>query len=252
MRFRTYTPEQEAAIRANIENSALTADQKAVVVDRLNTRLAEKQYVSKIEGFSKRGQINVGFNYRDNGLNISSTSKLRKFDLESVAIKAEKTPVGEIPEGGTYYTPYQENRNLYKLRKTGELPPDCKRALLTVLCTVTGDIDGVYVTTVDGGAVAKDILVKVYNELQEAGWQHPETLTWINNTGEFLFGAKAKILEGLERGIGEAMLEFAPDGGRRATFIDLKQSSLIGKNGENYRVRIIGGYTERILGVKAP
>jgi hypothetical protein len=243
VRFRTYTDQQIAAIRSNIENAGLTADQQAAVLDRFETRIGEQKYVSKIEGFSKKGQINVGFNYRDNGVNRASTSVLRKFDLEATPIGAE----GDIPAGGTYYTPYQENPKYAKLAKSGgPLPPDCKAALLTVLCTITGDVDGVYVTTVAGGAVPPATLVKVYEALQEAGWQHPETLTWINNQGEFFFGAKAKILKGLEQGTGEAMIEFAPDGKRRATYVNLGESSLIGTS--NYRVSIVGGYTAYLGG----
>ena len=121
------------------------------------------------------------------------------------------------------------------------MPLDCKRLLGSVLCTVTGDMDGVYVTTVDGGAVAAETLINVYKELQKAGWQHPETLTWINNQGQFFFGAKADILKGLEQGGGQAMIEYAPDGKRRATYLNLSQSTLM--NSTDYRVRIVGGYS---------
>jgi len=243
VRFRTYTPEQEAAIRANVANSGLSDAEQAAIIDRLETRLSEKQYVATIEGFSKKGQINVGFNYRDNGVNRPSTSVLRKFDLESYSIDAQTTAGGHIPAGGTYYTPYQENPAAAKLVKNGgRLPPDCKQLLLTVLCTITGDTDGVYITNVDGGPVPKDKLLKVYAELQAAGWQHPETLTWINDQGQFYFGKKKKILQGLEQGGGESMVEFGPDGKRRATYLDLDQSSLLGTN--DYYVRVVGGYTD--------
>jgi hypothetical protein len=239
VRFRTYTPEQEAAIRANVAKSGLSEADQTAIIDRLETRLDEKKYVAKIEGYSKKGQINVGFNYRDNGINRPSTSILRKFDLESAEIGAE----GDIPAGGTYYTPYQENPAAAKLVKNGgKIPPDCKPLLLSVLCTVTGDVDGVYITSVDGGPVPKDKLLKVYAELQAAGWQHPETLTWINDQGQFFFGAKAKILKGLEQGGGEAMVEFGPDGKRRATYLNLDKSSLLTSN--NYYVRVVGGYTD--------
>ena len=239
VRFRTYTPEQEAAIRQKIEGANLTADEKTAVLDRFETRLGEKQYVQRIEGFSKRGQIDVGFNYRDNGVNRSSTSALRKFDLGSAAIPEENG----IPAGGTYFTPYQENPQAAKLVKNGgKLPDDCIAKLLSVLCTVTGDMDGVYVTRLDGSAIPPSEMVKIYGWLQEAGWQHPETLTWIDNEGQFFFGAKAKILKGLEQGGGEAMIEYAPDGVRRATYLDLSQSSLLSRT--DFRVRIVGGYTE--------
>jgi hypothetical protein len=84
----------------------------------------------------------------------------------------------------------------------------------------------------------------IYAKLQEAGWQHPETLTWINNQGEFLFGKKTEILQGLEQGSGEAMIEFAPDGVRRATYLDLSQSSLLAPN--EFRLRVVGGYTSTV------
>ena len=239
VRFRTYTPEQEAAIRQRIEAASLPADEKTAILDRFETRLGEKKYISKIEGFSKKGQINVGFNYRDNGIGRPSTSVLRKFDLQSAAIPAEEG----IPAGGTYYTPYQENPKYASLaRSGGKLPADCIEKLLSVLCTVTGDMDGVYVTTLQGGAIPSDKMVKIYKLLQEAGWQHPETLTWINDEGQFFFGSKEKILRGLEQNGGEAMIEYAPDGVRRATYLNLDQSSLLSR--DNFRLRVVGGYTD--------
>lgn len=230
VRFRTYTKQQEAAIRQRIAASNLTEAQKSAVLGRFETRLGESQYVDKIKSFAKKGEINVGFNYRDNGLDQATTRQIRKFDL-----------VDEAVEGGTYYTPLQENLNLYNLRKTGALPPGCKRILASVLCTVTGDMDGVYLTSINGGALSPEKLAKVYEKLQKAGWQHPETLTWINDSGQFYFGPKAKILKGLEQGGGEAMIEYAPDGVRRATYLDLDQSVLLEKG--KYRVRVVGGYT---------
>ncbi len=243
VRFRTYTQPQIDAIKANVANSSLSAEDKLAVLDRLETRIGEAKYVPKIEGYSKKGQINVGFNYRDNGINRPTTAKVRKFDLQVQSIGAE----GDIPAGGSYYTPYQENLEAAQAVKNGgPLPPNCKRLLLSVLCTVTGDVDGVYVTTVDGGPVPQAKLIKVYNELQALGWQHPETLTWVDNQGQFFFGAKKKILSGLQQGGGEAMIEFAPDGKRRATYLDLAKSTLIDKNGTNYRVSVVGGYSDYV------
>lgn len=189
MRFRTYTDQQVAAIKANIESAGLSAEQRAAVLDRLETRIGEEKYIPKVEGFSKKGQINVGFNDRDNGVNRASTSQLRKCDLEAAPIGAD----GDIPAAGTYYTPYKENPKYASLAKSGgPLPADCKEVLLSVLCTITGDVDGVYVTNVAGGPVPPAKLVKVYEALQAAGWQHPETLTWINNQGEFSSGPRPR------------------------------------------------------------
>ena len=245
VRFRTYTPEQEAAIRRRIAAADLTADERAAVLDRFETRLGEQKYVSTIEGYSKKGQINVGFNYRDNGIDRMTTKALRKFDLQSAAIPAEDG----IPAGGTYYTPLQENPKYADLAKGGgTLPPNCKRLLLSVLCTVTGDVDGVYVTALDGSALPPDKLVTIYERLQAAGWQHPETLTWINNEGKFMFGSKEKILRGLEQG-GEAMVEYAPDGVTRATYLNLDESTLVGP--DNFHLRVVGGYHDATHAVAA-
>jgi hypothetical protein len=240
VRFRTYTPAQETAIRERVAAANLPEAEKTAILDRFDTRLGEKKYIPTIEGYAKNGEINVGFNYRDNGINRASTRQIRKFDL----LRSPAPTEASLPAGGTYYTPLQENLNLFNLRKGGVLPPDCHRLLASVLCTITGDVDGVYITAVDGGAVSPTRMEAIYAKLQAAGWQHPETLTWINNQGEFLFGAKSKILKGLEQGGGEAMIEFAPDGIRRATYLDLSQSSLLAPN--EFRLRVVGGYTSTL------
>src|ERR1019366_4198537 len=196
--------------------------------------------IPTIEGYAKKGEVNVGFNYRDNGINRASTRNIRKFDLLSEPAPTE----AGLPAGGTYYTPLQENLDFYNLRKGGVLPPDCFRLLASVLCTITGDVDGVYITDLAGGALSPARMEEIYAKLQKAGWQHPETLTWINNQGEFLFGKKAEILQGLEQGGGQAMIEFAPDGKRRATYLDLSQSTLFAPN--EFRIHVVGGYTSTV------
>ncbi len=230
VQFRSFSIAEEQAITDRIHAAGLTPDELKVVLDRFDTRVAESKYLKTIQGYSKAGEINVGFNYADNGISRASTRQIRKFKLVET----------KLPDGGTIYTPYQENLNLYSLRKTGKLPSMCERALGSVLCKVTGDMDGVYITTTSGTAVAQDKLVKIYEELQKAGWQHPETLTWINSAGDFYFAAKEKILRGLQVG-GEATIQFAPNGNQYATYIDLAKSKLI--NSTNYYLDLVGGYT---------
>jgi hypothetical protein len=230
VQFRTYTAAEESQILAAIKNADLSPADYKVVMARYQTRVGESKYIKTIEGYSKAGEINVGFNYADNGISQATTRQIRKFKLVEEP----------LPGGGTLYTPYQENLDLYKLRKSGTLPSMCERALGSVLCRVTGDMDGVYVTSTSGGNVPQAKLIKVYNELANAGWQHPETLTWINDAGDFMFGAKQKILEGLQVG-GEALIQFAPNGKQYATYLDLAKSKLI--SSENYLLDIVGGYT---------
>jgi hypothetical protein len=231
VQFRTYSYSEEHQIVSAIKSADLSPADYKIVMARFELRLSESKYIKTIQGYSKAGEINVGFNYADNGLNLTSTRQIRKFKLIETS----------LPDGGTLYTPYQENLTYYNLRKTGTLPPRCKRLLGSVLCEVTGDMDGVYVTTTAGGSVPQDILVKVYEALAKAGWQHPETLTWINDAGDFMFGAKQKILDGLQVG-GEPMIQFAPDGQQYATYLDLAKSKLI--DSDNYFLDIVGGYTK--------
>ncbi len=79
--FRTYTPAEQAAIRANI--ATLPKAERAVVNARFETRLAEHEYVPKIEQLNQQHRINVGFNYADNGLVLENTSNVRAFALKA-------------------------------------------------------------------------------------------------------------------------------------------------------------------------
>ena len=233
--FRTYTDAQKAAIESRI--AGLNPELQEVVQKRFDTRLEEADYVNTIEGYSKDGKIDVGFNYADNGVKLDSTSKVRGFTLDSESIDG----------GGTYYRPYQENPALNGLADgKGKLPKDaslCIRKLIKkvkqLLCRVSGDMDGVYLTGVDNTALTEAKRIQVYNALAAVGWQHPETLTWIKS-GLFDFEKKTKILTGLELG-GEPMMEFAPDGTVRATYLSLNASRLSSVN--DYFVGVLGGYT---------
>jgi hypothetical protein len=103
-------------------------------------------------------------------------------------------------------------------------------------------MDGVYLTTRGGRQLPKDKLIRVYKKLAEAGWQHPETFTWTDQmTGKFFFDSKEKILKGLTKG-GEKMMEFAPDGYVRATWIDLKKCYFWG-GARSFYVARVGGVT---------
>lgn len=230
VQFRSYTAAEKSAILSRIESADLSTWERRLVMKRFNIRTNEAgKYLAKIEEFSKKGEINVGFNYADNGIQKATTVNVRKFSLSS-----------ETVEGGELYTPYQENLKYYGKRKGGALPKWCERALSTVLCRVTGDMDGVYITTTAGTNVPQAKLVQIYNQLMAAGWQHPETLTWVNAAGQFYFDAKADILSGLELG-GEPMIEFAPNGKQYATYLDLAKSKLL--SSDNYYLDVVGGYT---------
>ena len=247
--FRTYTAEQKQEIARQIF-SMPQGPLRDAIASRAATRFGEVKYLSKIEQFSQEGQISVGFNYADNGIAQATTPDVRGFDL--VAEPVDKVPDLQIAkQGGTYYRPYQENPALDHLADgKGPLPKDaslCIRklieAVMKLLCRVTGDMDGVYLTDLQGRALDAEKRIKVYDLLAAVGWQHPETLTWIQN-GLFDFTDKTNILKGLQLG-GEAMMEFAPGPFGpvvRATYLSLAASKLTSV--DDYFVAVLGGLTQ--------
>jgi len=94
-------------------------------------------------------------------------------------------------------------------------------------------------------------MVKIYDALADAGWQHPETLTWINDQGEFLFGAKVGIINKLDISTpgAQAIVEYGPDSVARAVYLNLKESNLVGR--DNFRLRRVGGYSDTVAPVAA-
>ena len=62
--------------------------------------------------------------------------------------------------------------------------------------------------------------------------------------GSFFFGAKEKILAGLQVG-GEPMMEFGTDGLVRSTYFDLSKSHLFSQ--DSYYIDIIGGDVQQLI-----
>ncbi len=192
---------------------------------------------------TRKAIIDIGFNYSENGINKPTSPKPRGFKLLS---KVEKDT------GSTYYRPIQENT----LLKPGQkLPKWCQSVRLKlfaaakILCRVTGDMDGVYLADLDGTSLSEEKVLKVYKRLEEAGWQHPETFTWVNQmSGDFWFKAKNKILKGLELG-GEPMVEFSPRGIRSSSSISPSPSGSSARTA--WYVDVVGGYNTQVGRVAA-
>ena len=234
--LKKYSAAEKTAITARIKKARLSAGQRAEVLDRMETRFNEAdKYLKKIQGFSDARTIDVGFNYAENGLDIATDSKVRKFTLTG----------SKQGNGSTYFRPWQEN--VARTFPPGSpLPNWCKDfgAALGILCRVTGDMDGVYLTTKTGRPLPLDKLLRVYRKLAQAGWQHPETFTWTEQmSGLFDFKAKRKILGGLTKG-GEKLMEFGPDGKVRAVWIDLSKSWF--GDARHYFVGRVGGFTNLV------
>ena len=234
--MKKYSKAERAAIEKKVAKAKLSKEQRAEVLDRMSTRFEEAdKYLAKIEKFSDKGTIDVGFNYAENGLDVATDAKNRKFSLTGAKQKS----------GSTYFRPWQENA-ARTFPPGSVLPSWCKNfgGTLGVLCRVTGDMDGVYLSTQSGRPLPLNKLMRVYRKLADAGWQHPETFTWTEQmTGAFDFKAKRKILAKLTAG-GEKLMEFAPDGKVRAVWIDLTKSWF--GDARHYFVGRVGGFTNLV------
>jgi hypothetical protein len=230
--FKRYSEAEKKAIRKRIADAPLTDTQRAEVLERWKIRQSEADdYLAKLEKLDAGGEIDVGFQYAENGLpDVATTSSKRAFKLV------------EEPSGSGYFKPYQENLGL---QPGAPIPPNCKqlvvKAVTRVLCRVTGDMDGVYLTSKLGTALTRDKVLAVYRKLAAAGWQHPETFTWVDQMGAFWFERKEKILAGLGP-LGEAMAEFAPDGLVRATVLDLDKTRRLSTGTRAWWLFAHGGY----------
>jgi hypothetical protein len=209
-----FTPAEVQKIRERVASSNLSFEQKQAIIERLGVRLGEEKYLAELKQFRARGEIEVGKNYRDNGLSPEDApfvSERRKFGLET-------TP-----------------------GSPGEFNPKMAKAGSDKLEFITGDVDGLYLIAARGHALSAAKHLEILKELWKTGWQHPETLTWIRN-GEFEFAAKGKILGEHALG-GEAALEIGPDGIARAVFIDLGKSLLFDQRA--FWLDVVGGYVAR-------
>jgi hypothetical protein len=231
--MRTYNAAERAAILAKINRAVMFPWTRQGILKRAAIRFAEApQYLSKLEGFAKEGQIEVGFNYSENGIVGKPTEqKFRDFALTEQ----------DLPSKSVYYRPWQQNLNL---KPGAKIPKWCRGfgGTLGILCRVTGDMDGVYVTDLAGGGLPLPKLLSVYRLLEAAGWQHPETFTWTKIlTGEFWFQKKQEILAELTKGQ-QMIMEYAPDGKVRAVRLNLKKSIELSTSASDFFVVRNGGF----------
>jgi hypothetical protein len=88
--------------------------------------------------------------------------------------------------------------------------------------------------------------------MEKAGWQHPETVTWIDKLGEFIFGKKTEILSDLDWSTpgAQAVVEYAPDEVSRAAYLDLKASfdgAEVGLGPQNFKLVVRGGFSDTVV-----
>ncbi len=85
---------------------------------------------------------------------------------------------------------------------------------------LTGDMDLIAILDANGKLLPLKERLQVYRELGELGFQHPESLTWVNDAG------RAKYLKDFDlanSSAAEALLAYMPDGERRAVMFDSRK-----------------------------
>ena len=199
--------------------------------------LAHVRELENTERNGVKGWVNAGFNATGSGQATSSKARWRRFQVVETPILSKN---GTLL--GTLYEPYEENIAYARAFKNDSpIPPLCKRALGTVMCPITGDIDLSYITDLYGGSLPYEKLLRVFAKLEQAGFAHTDLVTWLDQqNGAFFFPGKAKQLADIAVG-GEAVVQYAPDKKMRATYLGpLQQSITTGPNG--YQLTILGGY----------
>jgi len=239
--FRSFTAAGKAVVQENIAKLSGNLSRQSEALLRLKGRIAENgsdfakiQSLLNTERNGVKGWVNAGFNATESGRATSSVSRWRRFAV------AETKVIGEGgTDLGTIFKPYQESISYSPGRP---IPPLCTRNLIpgVVMCPITGDLDLSYITTVNGNGLASQKMLDVFKALEEAGFAHTDLVTWLDQqTGAAMFPGKIKQLADIAPG-GEAVIQYAPDLIRRATYLDLDKSIITGAN--YYQMTIQGTY----------
>ena len=168
-------------------------------VSRVTARIAEwNKYAETYESWSKRGWIDVSFNWEGNAMSdptVSGSGKFAGFQLEPVGV----TPVGETP---TEFVVQMYNQ------RVGRFVP------------VTGDVDPIAFTHVDGTPLTAQEHAALLNDMRRdpnLQTQHGESATYVNGGVDFI-ASQFKP--------GEAALMIGPgDSAPRAVRFDVRQST---------------------------
>ena len=182
-------PLDRSLVQAKIRSAP--PELRQAIAKRYGVRVKEwKKYEKQYKRWDGSLQ-NLGFDRQAQGINAPTVSRTRRFELgKSVDV-----------HGGDEY---------YRI-KIGDEHGVARR--------VTGDIDVVAITNLDGTVPSAAVRSKMYEELQAAiGMEHGETLSWLLN-GEMLSSTQAGLLADHLPGR-ELLAVFGPDGGCRAAYFD--------------------------------
>ncbi|MEW6582149.1 MAG: hypothetical protein AB1416_05240 [Actinomycetota bacterium] len=180
------------------------------VLSRLETRTKEAAKERKMweqwHRDSLNGQVELNWNWTDNAVN---PAKAPHIPSEKVKIKLVPEPCDPFP---CAYPPKPKGaRTLAPYVDKGD----------GVLRPITGDVDAVGLTDIDGRPLPDEVYGRLLKELREGpvGASHPTTDTWTRK-GQFWFKAKEEQLAPGEC----CFAQFGPDGEVRAVSLNLEKS----------------------------
>jgi hypothetical protein len=185
--------------------------QYQVAVERLQQRTkGYAKEIKEMEEWNRRGTVKGKWPWQENGVN----------------------PLVQSDEESTYAFRLKEDPN-----NPGARVPQIFNPKTRKWGSITGDVDLIAITKADGSALSDADQVQYLKELRNSllETQHPESLTWVQGE-EFWFPAKADYLNAKD------LVQFGPDGGRRAVTFNAGLSDPTSWTKLKYRVIWNGGY----------
>ena len=215
-----YWPGKEDEVKARLKDLNLSEEVEKACLERAAKRREEfHEYIPKFQEWADGDGIPVSPNLADNGVaNPTGQGDLtREFQVEVI--------IRDPEDGPTLYIPKMANQ-------AGELR------------YISGDIDWVHFSFLDGSPLDPDTAYHLYTTLMRCcGMQHPETVTWINK-GQSVFKGKINQLAEYVRGE-KALLEVSGEGARAVRISERFTRFADGLNARNHLIVFSNGILSR-------
>ena len=225
-----FMPEPDEALKARLKAQAHSDDMIEVCLSRAQLRREEfEKYVPEFEAWSRPvsqgGGIPVAKNYEDNGVPNPSNDPgtPRSFRFERHA--GEGKPTIYIPKMMT--------------------------ADGTAFKYISGDIDWIHFSFLDGTPLDADMAARLYDSMSRCcGLQHPETISWILNKQTVFKGKINQIGDYMKSGPDQkALLEVSGEGTRAAHMSE--KLTRFAEDGRSHLVFFDGGLKSRLRSTAA-
>lgn len=214
-----FWPEPDDAIRLRLRNAGHSEEIVRAAIARAASRRKEyNKYFPEFRKWKREG-IPMKRNYADNGIPdpVGQGNPTRTFDYDAIY---------RGNDGPAIYIPKVAN-------KDGNLR------------FVSGDIDWVHFSFLDGTPLDPDTAIKLYDVLMDCcGLQHPETITWISQ-GRTIFESKIDQIAEYLRGE-KALLELSGDGPRAVRISQNLTRFAANENARNHLIFFDNGIKSRL------